>query len=156
MTLCQQIADGKQFFPLRHVNAGKYQQLFRGEMEVEARPRRFAEILEIEGGRDVSFIRTLVFGEPRVPINSEHSLLHRGYVSWSKFGEFGIDRAHQCLERSANMLFIHRFARLEPFALVVAFQSAKECDCLGRETGKAALRDGLSAYGQGSCSARHV
>src|SRR5205807_9895845 len=55
-----------------------------------------------------------------------------------------------------HLLFMNPLAGLKPLTLIVTFQATQKRDCFAGEPGKAVLCDRLSAYGQGSCSARHV
>ena len=126
MTFRQQVADSKQFLALRHINAGEDEQLLRGEVEIKTRSGGFCQILKIKRCRDVGLVRALVFGEARIAINAEDCLLHRCHVAGREVSEFAIDSVHQSFQRRSDMLVVDMFARMKPFAFVVALKAAQK------------------------------
>src|SRR5579884_3282306 len=148
VALGQQIANFEQFIALRHIHTGKNQKFFRSEVKIETRPGGFAKRLQIERRGDVGLVRTLVLRKTCIAINAEDRFLNRRDVSRSKLRQRRIDGVDQRFQRSADVLFVDVLAWLEPFALVIALETAEEGDCFFRKTWKAAFGSRLSAFGQ--------
>jgi len=79
-----------------------------------------------EDGGDMSFVRRLIRGEARVTIDAVYSLCRRRDVSQRKAGYLFIQAPDKFQHGVLDQGFILFFARLEPFAAIVALERTEK------------------------------
>lgn len=77
VALLEQCAIGQQLVAFRRIDAAEDQQLLFREVEVEDGAFALHGSVAREDGRDVRFVRRLVFGEARVAVDAIDRLLRR-------------------------------------------------------------------------------
>ena len=112
------------------------QEFVRSDVEIRAGRRVLRETARTEDSRNPRLVGSLIFAEARIAVDAVDGLFGIG-VQFRRelphgFSQCQYQFGHRCLDNFVEGFF----ARLKPFATIVAFQVAEKLPSLGRETGE--------------------
>lgn len=125
-------ADGEKLFALGHVDAGGDDDLVGPDVEVEAPA---GGLLEPGAGPPCPLMRlvgALVGGEADVAVDAEGGLLRGLHIVGGEAQHGLVDGGDNGEGGGLDLLLVDGLSRVEPVAVVVALESAKELQGFGR------------------------
>src|SRR6478672_2405396 len=134
MILLQQCAVRQQLVTIRPPYTAESQQFFLSEMQIEHRALALDRAVAWKNGGDMRLVRRLVRRETRVTINAVYGFCRWRHVSRRKAGHLFIQAPDKFQHWRFDQRFILFFARLEPFAPVVALERTQERKSIRGET----------------------
>ena len=126
-------AEGEQLFAFGHVDAGGDHDLLRADLKVEAGARGFFHAAAGPPGREVGFVRELVFAEADVAIDAHGDLVGRADVLGREGFEGEVDLVDESEHGGFERVLEGVAARFKPVAVVVSGEAAEEFEGVWRE-----------------------
>jgi hypothetical protein len=125
-----------KIFGERAVQAAADQQFLRRYMEVEPRAFMFGETSVREHGRDMGFVRRLVFRESRIAVDAIKADPRRSLDLRREPLELQGQSFHKFFHWFPDALFVLSFVREEPVPIVVSLETSQETEARLREVGE--------------------